>query len=84
MRPYLGTKNAQNLSAWFESDEILSDKGKFANLISPIELISLSKEKDFHQLLLESSIKCEETYVALQTLIKQNNDLKEAIIRNLK
>lgn len=84
IRPYLGDKSVQNLSMWFENERKLSDNGKYENLISPKELASLSKEKDFQQLLLESSIKCEETFDALQILIVQNKHLMQVITENLK
>jgi len=58
--------------------------GLSQDIISPNDLISLSKTKEFQQLLLESSIKLRETLNSLEYVIKQNNKLKNIIKKELK
>ena len=79
MRPFLSKKGVHNLSTWFENQNRLVDTNIDKSIISATDLISLSTEIEFQQLLLESSIKCEEAYQALNSMIKQNDKLIKTI-----
>lgn len=83
IRPYIGKKKIQNISIWFMNDRELSFTGAYQNFINPIGLASLAKEEEFQQLLLESSLKCEETFASLQILIERNKHLTEVITQYL-
>lgn len=67
MRIYLAEQNIHNLSAWFENQSLES-----VNIIRREQLIELSKQPEFQQLLFEASGKCSEVMDALEALLAQN------------
>ncbi|MCC1485003.1 DUF6090 family protein [Winogradskyella immobilis] len=80
MRDFLRRKRSHKLEAWFESNMNLSEDSTNApNIITSENLIELSKDVDFQQLLFESSIKLNETKVRIGVLIDSNTNLMTTI-----
>jgi hypothetical protein len=73
MRVFLGQKNMYKLTDWFEnkSERIAKDDLTF-EFIDATELIALSKDAEFQQILFEASLKVKNTTDDLNILIKQN------------
>ncbi len=80
MRVYLGTKKMYKLTNWFEnkSNNFSIDTLTF-DFIDKEDLISLSKEPEFQQLLFEASLKIDNNINILKVLIKQNAHLISVI-----
>jgi hypothetical protein len=81
MRVFLGDKNMYNLSGWFEHKDMTYKGGISQSFIKKENLPELSKTPEFQQLLLEASIKCNESIFALEALMEQNKKLI-ALIEN--
>lgn len=85
MRAYLRKEKQHNLSALFESkSKLMIQDGKFIDFISEENLIALSKETEFQQLLFEVNLKSTEYSRALDEAMLQNKKLKETILEELK
>ena len=61
MRVFLADNNLHNLSAWFESEKRLNYINNNQKIINPEDLVKISKNPEFQQLLLEASLKVNET-----------------------
>ena len=84
MRVLLRKNKLHDLSGWFgRQKEHRYDKIS-NNIIQQQDLIELSKQGEFQQLLLEASIKGTESLDGLKALIEQNNKLKETILLELR
>jgi Family of unknown function (DUF6090) len=83
MRIFLGKKEMQNLSVWFETQNLDTENGIYQDFISQEDLMMISKTAEFQQLLLEASIKSNESLSTLKLLITQNNKLKNTIEKRL-
>ena len=84
MRVLLRKNELHDLSGWFgRQKEHRYDKIS-NNIIHQQDLIELSKQGEFQQLLLEASIKGTESLDGLKALIEQNNKLKETILLELR
>ena len=80
IRGFLRSNKTHSLKAWFESKMSLGGKSETApDIILSEDLKELSKNKDFQQLLFESSIKLNETKEVLNILINDNTDLMTTI-----
>ena len=85
MRIFLANNNLHNLSGWFESEKKLnyvSDNLK--RIISSEDLVKISKNPEFQQLLLEASLKVNETINVLIVLMDKNEKLIVLIENSLK
>jgi hypothetical protein len=80
IRPYLGKKEAYNLSSLFEAlnkDDV--------NMLSKDDLIEVSKNSDFQQILFEANFKLKSNINGLKNkLLTQNSDLRNLITNELK
>lgn len=83
IRVYLADKKVHQLSNWFENNTIDKEEVPF-DFVNKEELILLSKTPEFQQLLLESSIKSKNTEFNIETMLTQNQKLKEVIQNELK
>ncbi len=83
VRPYLADKKLHQLSGWFEENEALSKEQISLGFVDKSGLILLSKTPEFQQLLLEASIKVRTTEFNIETVLSQNQKLKEAILNEL-
>jgi len=80
IRVYLGEKKVYNISSLFEN----SDEVK-VNMISKSDLIRMSRNSDFQQILFEANFKLKSNIGGIETiLIPQNSDLRKLIINELK
>lgn len=85
MRIFLSDKNLHNLSGWFESEKRLNyDSDIPQKIINPEDLVKLSKNPEFQQLLFEASIKCNESVLTLESLMELNTKLISLIEKSLK
>jgi len=84
MRIFLGDKNMYNLSGWFEYKDMTYRGGISQSFIKKENLPELSKTPEFQQLLLEASIKSEESLTALNALMEKNKKLIALIEKSLK
>jgi len=85
MRVFLADNNLHNLSAWFESEKRLNyvnDNNQ--KIINPDDLVKISKTPEFQQLLLEASLKVNETIIVLNALMDNNEKLIGLIEKSLK
>ena len=83
MRVFLADKKVHRLSGWFENKAIAKDLLP-SEFIDKSDLILLSKTPEFQQLLLEASIKSKSTGANYETVLAQNQKLKELIQKELK
>ncbi|WP_075352531.1 DUF6090 family protein [Algoriphagus marinus] len=83
IRVYLADKKALQLSSWFESTDNSVKGGTPFDFVNREELILLSKTPEFQQLLLEVSIKTKNTQSNIETVLTQNQTLKEVILKEL-
>ena len=85
MRIFLSNKNLHDLSGWFESKKRLNYiDGVPKEIIKPNDLIKLSKNPEFQQLLLEASLKCNESQLTIESLMELNSKLITLIEKTLK
>ncbi len=84
IRVFLAKKDVHDLSGWFENQTIDMNEVSYQDIIKQEDLILLSKMPEFQQLLLEASIKSNETFFTLKMVIDQNEHLKNTIVRELK
>jgi hypothetical protein len=82
IRVYLADNNVHQLSNWFESKAYTKQEVSF-EFVDKSGLILLSKTPEFQQLLLEASIKSKNTKSNIETVLTQNERLKEVIIKEL-
>jgi len=76
LRIFLSDNNMHNLSGWFESEKRLNyNTGIPQEIIKREDLVKISKTPEFQQLLLEGSIKCNESILTLNSLIDLNTKL---------
>jgi len=82
IREFLRRQKLHNVQYWFDS-KILStlSEGDAENLIDESNLVMISKNADFQQLLFESSIKSNEMKQTLTKLIADNTRLISKIKR---
>ena len=83
IRVFLGDKKAYRLANWFESEAIAKEVVSF-EFVDKSDLILLSKTPEFQQLLLEASIKSKAVGANYETVLAQNQKLKELIQKELK
>ncbi|MDI1324035.1 MAG: DUF6090 family protein [Algoriphagus sp.] len=83
VRVYLADKKVHQLSGWFENKEKGVKGGIHFAFVDKASLIILSKSPEFQQLLLEASIKTKNTESNIETVMTQNQKLKELIIKEL-
>jgi hypothetical protein len=84
MRVYLGNKKMYKLTNWFENKSKSTAKGGFSfDFIDNRELITLSKDPEFQQILFEASLKITNNIDVLDILIKQNTHLINVINNEL-
>ena len=80
IRPYLGQKEVYNLPSQFETFN-----PEKINMISKDDLIEISKNPDFQQLLFEANFKLKSNINGIDNLLlTQNNKLRNLIIKELK
>ena len=85
IRIYFGKINLHNLSAWFETEKRLNYSSDIPQkIISPQDLVEISKTPEFQQLLFEASIKCNESIMTLEALMNLNTKLIALIENSLK
>ena len=84
IRVYLADKKVHQLSNWFDN-KAFKTKGEISiDFIDKTGLSQLSKTPEFQQLILEASIKSKNTEFNLETVLIQNEKLKELIQKELK
>jgi hypothetical protein len=84
MRFYLGNKKMYKLTNWFENKyKNTAIKDLSYDFIDSAELIALSKEPEFQQILFEASLKIVNNIDVLEVLIKQNANLISVIENEL-
>ncbi|MCR9015406.1 DUF6090 family protein [Aquiflexum gelatinilyticum] len=84
IRVYLADKKVHQLSNWFDN-KAFKTKGEISiDFIDNPDLSQLSKTPEFQQLILEASIKSKNTEFNLETVLIQNEKLKELIQKELK
>ncbi len=84
MRVFLGNKKMYKLTNWFENKYKNTAKEDFSyDFIDNEELIELSKDPEFQQILFEASLKNVNTIDILKILIKQNANLINVITNEL-
>jgi len=84
MRFYLGNKEMYKLTNWFENKyKNTAIKDLSYDFIDSAELIALSKEAEFQQILFEASLKIVNNIDVLEILIKQNANLISVIENEL-
>jgi hypothetical protein len=81
IRVYLGKMAAHNLSAWFENQLPFKSTDR---IIRKDTLVVLSKLPEFQQLMIEASLKLNESKHNLEKLIEQNSKLITIIETELK
>ena len=85
IREYLRKNKIHNVENWFESEMLTPGTNEISfDIIDITSLIELSQNKDFQQLVLESSIKVNETKSALIKLIEDNTRLISQIKQYIK
>ncbi len=85
MRIYLGNKKMYKLTNWFENKyKNTTVEDLSFDFIDSAELIALSKEAEFQQILFEASLKIVNNIDVLEILIKQNAHLISVIETDLK
>jgi hypothetical protein len=83
IRVYLADKKVHQLSNWFDN-KAFKTKGEISiDFIDKTDLSQLSKTPEFQQLILEASIKSKNTEFNIETVLTQNQKLKEVIINEL-
>ena len=82
VRVFLADKKIHQLSNWFENKAYTKQEVSF-EFVDKSGLILLSKTPEFQQLLLEASIKSKNTASNIETVLAQNQKLKEVIIKEL-
>ena len=84
MRVYLGQKKMYKLNIWFENiSKSTTEDTLNSDFIDKTELITLSKDPEFQQILLEASLKINNNIDELKSLIKQNAHLISMIENEL-
>jgi hypothetical protein len=84
MRVYLGNKKMYKLNNWFENKyKNTAVQDLSYDFIDSAELIALSKEAEFQQILFEASLKIVNNIDVLEILIKQNAHLISVIENEL-
>mgnify|MGYP003632066831 FL=1 len=84
MRVYLGNKKMYKLKNWFENKTKNTALGDLSyDFINNAELIALSKEVEFQQILFEASLKIVNNIDVLEILITQNANLIRVIENEL-
>ncbi len=80
IRPYLGLKEVYNLPSQFETFST-----KESNMISKDDLIAISRNPDFQQLLFEANFKLKSNINGIKNmLLTQNSNLRNLITNELK
>nr|WP_282043657.1 DUF6090 family protein [Winogradskyella flava] len=80
IRPYLGQKEAYNLSSQFETQDL-----EKVNMITKEDLIKISKQVDFQQILFEVNLKLKSNlYHIKNESLRRNSRLRNLIINELK
>jgi hypothetical protein len=82
LRVFLAEKKVHRLSNWFESKAYVKEIVSF-EFVDKVDLTLLSKTPEFQQLLLEASIKSKSTGANYETVLTQNQILKEVILKEL-
>ena len=83
LRVFLADKKVHRLSSWFERKAYVREIVSF-EFVDKVDLILLSKTPEFQQLLLEASIKSKSTGANYETVLTQNEKLKDLIQKELK
>jgi len=83
LRVFLADKKVHRLSSWFERKAYVKEIVSF-EFVDKVDLILLSKTPEFQQLLLEASIKSKSTGANYETVLTQNEKLKDLIQKELK
>jgi len=84
MRVYLGIQKMYKLNNWFENKNKNTALGELSyDFINNAELIALSKEVEFQQILFEASLKIVNNIDVLEILIMQNEKLIRVIEKEL-
>ena len=83
VRVFLADKKVHRLSNWFENNDSRIKGGTSFDFVDKAGLIYISKTPEFQQLLLEVSIKTKNTGANIETVLTQNQKLKEAILKEL-
>jgi hypothetical protein len=84
VRVYLANNKVHQLSNWFENKDSRIKEGTPFEFVDKAGLILLSKSPEFQQLLLEVSIKTKNTGANIETVLTQNEKLKDLIQKELK
>jgi hypothetical protein len=84
VRVYLANNKVHQLSNWFENHDNRIKEGTPFEFVDKAGLILLSKSPEFQQLLLEVSIKTKNTGANIETVLTQNEKLKDLIQKELK
>ncbi len=82
VRVFLTNKKVHLLSNWFESKSYNKQEVAF-EFVDKAGLILLSKSPEFQQLLLEASIKSKNTASNIETVLNQNQKLKDLIAKEI-
>lgn len=80
VRVFLTDKKVPQLSYWFENNAF-SKQGVSFEFVGEADLIQLSKTPEFQQLLLEASIKSKNKESNIETVLTQNQKLKDVIFK---
>ncbi|MEN2282959.1 DUF6090 family protein [Algoriphagus sp. SE2] len=83
IRFFLSDKKVHQLSSWFDNNGFKTKGEVPIDFIDEADLALLSKTPEFQQLILESSIKCKNTEFNIETVLTQNQKLKELIMEEL-
>lgn len=83
VRVFLADKKVHQLANWFENKDNRIKEGTPFEFVDKARLILLSESPEFQQLLLEASIKTRNTASNIETVLTQNEKLKEAIVKEL-
>lgn len=83
IRVFLADKKVHQLSSWFENNDNSFKGGSPFDFVDKAELILLSKTPEFQQLLFEASTKSKNTEFNIETVLTQNQKLRELIVTEL-
>ncbi|SMD42790.1 hypothetical protein SAMN00777080_1355 [Aquiflexum balticum DSM 16537] len=84
VRVFLANNKVHQLANWFENKDSRIKEGTPFEFVDKAGLFLLSKSPEFQQLLLEVSIKTKNTASNIETVLIQNQNLKELIQKELK
>lgn len=84
VRVFLANNKVHQLANWFENRDSRIKEGTPFEFVDKARLIFISKTPEFQQLLLEVSIKTKNTGANIETILTQNEKLKDLIQKELK